>query len=121
MSNTRYARPVVGDTPAGVGVTYIPLNRWAARTAIQVDAVGTVTFTVDDTRDTIHYDMDADPLPINLQNRGNDVVSPASAFWSNVIASGSADAQANRNRPVAALRINITAGTGSVTYHIQQT
>jgi len=113
------ARPVVGETAAGTGATYIPVNRHASRTNIHIDAIGTVTFTVDSTLDTILWDATA-LAAINMQPNRGDQVAPASAFWVNEIASGSADADVQLNAPVAAIRINITAGTGSVGYRIQQ-
>lgn len=116
-------RPFVGTTPAGVGAHYIPVEAFEDDTNIQVIANGTVTFTVDSTVQNILYDTAA----IAAVNIGPQVaesdryVDPASAVWTNVIASGSASANAQlANEPIFALRINITAGTGSVSYHITQ-
>ncbi len=116
-----WSRPIVGTTPTGTGITYIVMNKYDSRSNIQVVANGTVTFTVDTTLDTIHFDDETDPVPVNFQNLSADHVAPASAEWINLVASGSADAQSQINYPIAAVRLNITAGTGSVTYRIQQT
>lgn len=113
------ARPVVGVTAAGTGATYIPLNRHASRTNIHVVANGTVTFTVDSTLDTILWDATA-LQAVNLTGLSADHVAPANALWVNEIASGSVSADAQLNSPVGAVRIDITAGTGTVGFRIQQ-
>lgn len=116
-----YSRPIAGETPTGTGATYISLSRHSSRTNVDVFVNGTVTFTVDSTVMNILYDT-ATQSAINLQPNPPDMADPTDAdIWDEEIASGSADAAAAINTPIAALRINITAGTGSVRYRIQQT
>lgn len=113
-------RPFVGETPAGVGITYIPVEVFQANTNVQAIAVGTVTFTVDTTLENILYDTAAQAA-VNLQGDSSRYVDPASAVFTNLIASGSVSATASVNdTPIFAVRINITAGTGSVRYAITQ-
>ena len=115
-------RPIVGETAAGVGATYIVVDQACDDTRIQVTAEGTVTFTVDRTNENILYDANA-RAAVNISPGGiNDdrYVAPADATWTNVIASGTADATADMTTPAFALRINITVGTGSVRYIINQ-
>lgn len=106
-----------GTTPAGTGATYIPLDRTAEPTNVQVTVNGTVTFTVDWTVDSILMGAAGGSNPVNVREGS---VAAASATWNNLIASGSADANAQISYPVAALRINITGGTGSVNWKIIQ-
>lgn len=112
-------RPIVGQTAAGVGATYIVVDQACDDTRIQVIANGTVTFTVDYTNQNILHGA---PTAVNIvqPNDADRYVAPASATWINGIASGSASAEDELRTPVFALRINITAGTGSVSYHINQ-
>ena len=114
-------RPFTGETPAGVGITYIPVEAFMSDTDVQVVAIGTVTFTVDTTLENIMYDT-ATQAAINMQPQGpGRYVDPASAVWTNLIASGAVSARAAlTDAPVFAVRINITAGTGSVRYAITQ-
>jgi hypothetical protein len=115
-------RPIVGETPAGTGATYIVVEGYEDDLNIQVNAVGTVTFTVDWTNMNILYDAAA-RAAVNISPGGiNDdrYIAPGDADWVQLIASGSADANAQTGFPVFALRINITGGTGSVAYHIAQ-
>ena len=112
-------RPFTGETPAGVGITYIPVEAFQANTNVQAVAVGTVTFTVDTTLENILYDAAA-KAAVNISDDSR-YVDPASAAFTNLIASGSVDATASVNdTPIFAVRINITAGTGSVRYAITQ-
>lgn len=109
-------RVITGTTEAGTGATYIPIDRYAENTTIHVFAEGTVTFTVDQTLDNI-VRAAANPTDIS-----NSLVTPANAEWVELIASGSADAQYGPAELEAyAIRINITAGTGSVKFRIAQT
>ena len=117
------SRPYVGRTPDGTGATYIVIEADERPTNVQVVANGTVTFTVDWTNQNILYST-ADQAAVNVggqtppeQDRYAD---PSGAVWNNLIGSGSANANANLDVPAFALRINITAGTGSVSYHITQ-
>jgi hypothetical protein len=115
-------RPITGQTAAGVGIKYIVVEAFQDDTNIQVIANGTVTFTVDTTIQNIMYDATA-LAAVNLsQPEDSDrYVAPTAAVWDNVIASGSVSATvALANLPIFAVRINITAGTGSVSYHIAQ-
>lgn len=115
-------RPIVGTTPAGVGAKYIVVEQDADDYTIQVIANGTVTFTVDWTVQNILYDAAAIQA-VNIRPQvaeADRYVDPASAVWNNLIATGSANANADLDFPVFAFRINITAGTGSVTYTIMQ-
>lgn len=114
-------RPIVGETPAGVGATYIVVEGYEDDVNIQCTVNGTVTYTVDYTLQNIMYD-DAALKAVNLQNRDPArYVAPTSATWINEIATGSADANsAMTDTPIFAIRVNITAGTGSVSYAIAQ-
>jgi len=119
MGDTRI-RPFTGTTPAGVGITYVPVEAGKQDSDIQVVANGTVTFTVDTTLQNILYDATA-LAAVNLQGDSSRYVAPASAVWTNLIASGSVSARAQlTDQAVFAFRINITAGTGSVSYSILQ-
>jgi hypothetical protein len=115
-------RPIVGETPAGTGATYIVVEGYEDDVNVQVTAEGAVTFTVDWTNENILYDATA-RAAVNISPGGTHddrYVAPADATWVNAIASGSADASAQLGFPIFALRINITVGTGSVRYHIAQ-
>jgi len=113
-------RPIVGETPAGVGATYIVVEGYEDDVNIQVVANGTVTFTVDFTLQNILYDATA-IAAVNVGNAEGRYVDPASAVWINEIASGVISAQSTMtDTPIFALRINVTAGTGSVGYVIAQ-
>ena len=113
-------RPIVGETPAGVGATYIVVEGYEDDVNIQVVANGTVTFTVDFTLQNILYDATA-IAAVNVGNAEGRYVDPASAVWINEIASGVISAQSTMtDTPIFALRINVTAGTGSVSYVIAQ-
>ncbi len=113
-------RPIVGQTADGTGATYIVVDGWDD-TNIQCVANGTVTFTVDSTVQNIMYDATAlNAVNMNSALDTTRYVAPTSAVWTNQIASGSVSVNGQVNTPVFAYRINITAGTGSVTYHIKQ-
>ena len=113
-------RPIVGETPAGVGATYVVVEGYEDDINIQVIANGTVTFTVDWTLQNILYDAAA-IAAVNIRNDEGRYVDPASAVWINEIASGVISAQSTlTDRPIFAFRINVTAGTGSVSYTIAQ-
>lgn len=118
-------RPRTGTTPVGVAPTYIVVDPVLESTTVQVIANGTVTFTVDFTDQNIMYDAAAQAA-VNVGGYGNPnarYVVPASAVWTNLIASGAVSAKANigNDELVFAIRINITAGAaGSVTYTINQ-
>jgi hypothetical protein len=115
-----YSRPIVGTTATGTGATYIVLSRYSELTNINLVANGTVTFTVDSTIDNILWDATA-LTAVNLQTNDSSMSDPASAFWVNEVASGSVNASARISTPIFGIRIDITAGTGSVSYQIQQT
>lgn len=119
-------RPFTGTTPTGTGATYIPVETCFDDMRIHVVANGTVTFTVDSTSQNIMYDATA-LAAVNVggssgsPNPNDRYVAPASADWDNEIASGSIDASVViTDKPMFAVRINVTAGTGSVSYTIQQ-
>jgi len=113
-------RPITGTTTAGVGATYIVTETFLTDMRIHVVANGTVTFTVDSTSQNVLYDAAAQAA-VNVGNPNDRYVDPASADWDNEIASGGVDASvAISDKPVFAVRINITAGTGSVTYTVNQ-
>jgi hypothetical protein len=121
MGHTR-RRPIVGQTAANVvAATYIVVEASSDDTRIQVVANGTVTFTVDSTLQNIMYDA-ATQAAWNVGGGDPDrYVVPASAVWTEELASGSVSAVVEIiNQPVFAIRINQTAGTGSVSYHILQ-
>jgi len=102
------------STPAGVGATYIPIDRSTQTLTIQAIAVGTVTYTVDYTLDNIRRGL------ANPYDNSEDLVAAASADWTNLIASGSASTSFNSTATMMALRVNITAGTGNVRILISQ-
>ena len=115
-------RPFTGVTADGIGIKYIVVEAFEDDTNIQVIANGTVTFTVDVTIENIMYDA-ATKGAANIASPADDsrYVDPTSAVWTNVIASGIVSATvALANQPIFAVRINITAGTGSVRYAIAQ-
>jgi len=118
MGHTR-VRPIVGQTAAGVGATYIVVCSMDELN-IQVIANGTVTFTVDWTNQNILYDAASQAGRNVVTGETARYVAPASATWVNLLGSGSANAVAQFDYAVFAVRINITAGTGSVSYHIAQ-
>jgi len=120
MGHTR-KRPITGTTPTGVGIKYIIVEAGHVDdTSIRVIANGTVTFTVDSTYENILYDATA-KAAINIGNPNERYVAPTDAVWKNEIASGSVTATTLlQSEPIFAIRINITAGTGSVTYTILQ-
>lgn len=119
-------RPITGTTPVGVGATYIVVDPFSSDTTIQCVANGTVTFTVDYTLQNILYDATAQAA-VNIGNPNDRFVAPASAIWTNQIASGSIsvadnfDDGAGNDILIFGIRINITAGAaGSVTYTVNQ-
>lgn len=121
MGHTR-RRPITGRTADGVGITYIVVEMAADDTNVQVVANGTVTFTVDSTLENILYDT-ATQAAINLSSPGDPdrYIDPTDAVWENQLASGSISANFQMvSEPVFALRVNVTAGTGSVTYTVLQ-
>lgn len=115
----RRTRPIIGETAAGTGITYIVVDQACDDTNVQVTAEGTVTFTVDWTNENILYDATAKSA-VNVGNPNGRYVAPTDATWVNLIASGSADANAQFSSPIFAIRVNITAGTGTVKYYINQ-
>lgn len=113
-------RPYVGRTPDGTGAHYIVIEADERPTNIQVVANGTVTaYTVDWTNQNILYDAAASAAvnvgPTAEQDRYTD---PASAAWTQVF--DQTATQGSVDVPVFAIRINITTGTGSLSYHITQ-
>lgn len=115
-------RPFTGTTPTGVGASYVIVETCLDDWRVHVVANGTITFTVDSTSQNITYDA-TDQLAVNVAMPSDPgrYVAPTAADWDNEIASGSADASAAvSGKPVFAFRINKTAGTGSVSYTIQQ-
>lgn len=115
------SRPITGQTPAGVGATYIVVESFEDSINVQCSINGTVTYTVDWTNMNILYDATA-LAAVNIVQPDDSprYVAPASADWVNFVASGSADANGQLAFPVFAIRINITVGTGSVNYYISQ-
>lgn len=113
-------RPYTGTTTAGVGANYIVVETCFDDMRIHVVANGTITFTVDSTSQNILHDATS-MAAVNVGNPDDRYVAPTAADWDNEIASGSVDASvAISAKPMFAVRINQTAGTGSVTYTIQQ-
>lgn len=102
-------------TPAGTGETYIPIDRYSPAITIQCDAIGTITFTVDYTLDDVVRGQ-ANSYDVNNEN----IVAPASAQWTNLIASGSADVAYNGSLSARCLRVNRTVGTGQVRIRVSQ-
>jgi hypothetical protein len=107
-------RPIRISTPAGTGATYVPIDRTCPNITVQAVVTGTVTFTVDYTGDNIIR------AAANPYDQSEDLVAAASAAWTNLIASGSSNTSYNGALNATALRVNITAGTGSVRLIITQ-
>jgi hypothetical protein len=101
-------------TPAGTGATYVPIDRFPVKAVVQAIAVGTVTFTVDYTNDQIIRGL------TNPYDKSEDIVTAANANWTNLIASASASGAFRGDLQAYALRVNITAGTGSVLLIVNQ-
>lgn len=112
-------RPIVGRTADGVGAHYIVVEANERPTSVQVVANGTVTFTVDTTIQNILFDS-AQTAAVQANAEQDRYVAAGSAVWNNLIASGTVSANATIDAPVFAIRIDITAGTGSVSYHVTQ-
>lgn len=121
MGHTR-RRPFTGVTPAGVNATYIVVEASLDDTSITVDPVGAATFTVDYTLDNILFDTAAQAAwNLSMANDPGRYVDPGDALFTNVIASGAVQAVGSvANIPIFAIRINQTAGAGSVRYAITQ-
>lgn len=115
-------RTFTGETPTGTGAHYIVVESFNDDSNVQVIANGTVTFTVDHTVQNILFDTAAQSAVNLVQPTDPErYVDPGSAIWTELIASGTVSANAQlANEPVFAFRIDITAGTGSVSYHIAQ-
>lgn len=107
-------RPIRVTTAAGVGATYVPIDRFPDNITIQAIVSGTVTFTVDFTNENIIRAAQ------NPYDQSEDLVAAASAAWSNLIASGSSSTSFNGTLSALALRVNITAGTGTVKLIVSQ-
>ncbi len=116
-----WSRPITGSIAAGAVTVNIPLNRHAGRTKIDVVLTGANTFSIDSTQDSIHFDTETDPVPVNFAKLSADHVPPASAQWVEEQASASATSTLALNSPVAAVRIVKTVGAGTAEYRIQQT
>jgi hypothetical protein len=112
-------RVITGETPAGVGATYIVVEQFEDTVNIQTEAVGTVTtLTIDWTNQNILYDAAAlAAVNVNTPDDPGRYSDPASATWVNI---ASAVGASQLQFPVFAIRIDITAGTGSVRYQITQ-
>ena len=109
-------RVITVTTAAGVGATYIPISRSYEQLNISTTVSGTATYTVDRTLDNIVRSQ-ANSYDVH----GETLTAPASAEWLNVIAS-QVNVAANFSGEVGgyALRVDITAGTGTVTIRILQ-
>lgn len=118
MGHSR-SRTIAGQTAAGTGATYIVLEDFVSPINIQTVANGTVTtLTIDSTNQNILYDATALAAVNVAQPADSDrYVAPASATWDQI---ATAVGFSQLSYPVFAIRINITAGTGSVSYHITQ-
>jgi hypothetical protein len=116
-----YARPISSSVPAGAATVVIPLNRYAARSHIQVAITGANTFSIDSTLDTVLWDQSVIDGAANLQPRGDDVADPSTAAWVEEQASGSASVTLKLNSPVAAIRIVKSVGAGTAEVRVQQT
>jgi len=108
-------RVIVKDTVAGVGVTYIPINRYAQNITIQCVPNGAATFAVDYTTDNVIRGV------ANPYDTSEGLTAPASANWTNLIASGAVAVAFNGSVSAYCLRINQTVGAGNVSVHISQT
>jgi hypothetical protein len=107
-------RVIVVETVAGVGVTYIPINRYSPNITVQATPNGAATFTVDYTLDNIIRGA------ANPYDTSEGLVAAASAIWSNLIASGAVAAVFTGSLSAYALRVNQTAGAGNVSIRISQ-
>jgi len=112
-------RVITGETAAGVGATYIVVEGFEDTVNIQTQANGTVTtLTIDWTNQNILYDATAlAAVNINTPNDPGRYSAPASADWNQI---ATAVGASQLQFPVFAIRIDITAGTGSVVYQITQ-
>jgi hypothetical protein len=108
-------RVIVKETVAGVGITYIPINRYAQGLTVQCTPNGAATFTVDYTLDNVIRGA------ANPYDTSEGLVAPASAVWSNLIASGAVAVAFNGTLSAYCLRINQTVGAGNVSVRISQT
>lgn len=112
-------RPIVGRTADGVGATYIVVDG-QDDTHVQCIANGTATYTVDYTLQNILFDSAA-TAAVQGNAEQDRYVAAASADWISLIASQvNVNSNASLSTPVFAIRIDITAGTGSVSFHIKQ-
>jgi hypothetical protein len=110
---------LVGETPAGTGATYVVVDQYTDDLNIQCQNIGTVTYSVQWTNQNIFWDTAA-LKAVNVQSREN-TVNPFNASYEALIGSTVDDsANAQISYPIKGLRINITAGTGSVRYRITQ-
>jgi len=100
-------RPIVVTTPVGIGITYIPVNRYSQYTTAQCNLLAAGTFQVDYTLDDIVRPV---TNPYDTSATEGAGTAPASAMWSQFIASGTASTQGNLSVQIRALRVNITAG-----------
>ncbi len=107
-------RPIVGETQAGTGTTDIVVG--AANTyTMQFQAIDTVTYDVATTVQNILFDGNTANVPAD----SNRYISADSAEWETIQASTTSDVQISLGRPIFAIRITISAGSGSVAYHLR--
>lgn len=116
-----YSRPTVGSIAAGAVTTVVPLNRYSARTHIQVDLTGANTFSIDSTLDNVLWNTATLASAVNLQPNSPEDADPTAAAWVEEQASGSVDVTLKLNSPIAAIRIVKTVGAGTAEYRVQQT
>ncbi len=109
-------KPITGETAAGVGTTYIVVDAAEDTVNIQTTAIGTVTtLTIDWTNDNILMGGST-AVNVVMPDDGR-FIAPASATWTQI---ATAVGASQLQFPVFAIRIDITAGTGSVRYAITQ-
>ena len=116
-----YSRPHTTSIPAGAVTVVIPLNRYSARTHVQVALTGANTFSIDSTLDTVLWDQAVIDGAVNLQPRGDDVADPTTAAWVEEQASGTADVTLKLDSPIAAIRVVKSVGAGTALVRVQQT
>ena len=111
-------RPYVGRTADGTGAKYIVIEADERPTNIQLVVNGTVTaYTVDWTNQNILFDS-KEQSGVNAIAEEDRYTEAGSAVWTQLF--DQTATQGQLDFPAFALRINITAGTGSISYHITQ-
>lgn len=114
MGHSIRSRPI-RRTITGVSTVNIPVDRYAEDLTINIESGGS-TFSVNYTNDNIirgqanSYDV----------HNGSDVVAPASANFTELIASGAVDAEFRGKVQAYAIQVDVTIFVGDVIVTITQ-